>query len=348
LEGPPLGFTTSHQQWLRRIEPDRSQRFRHTCQILFLLLNLWIGYEFYSFVRYYETQGQTPFVARPAGVEGWLPIAALMNLKYFLLTGLLPKIHSATLFLLVAFLTVSWIWTKSFCSWLCPVGTVSEGLWKLGRTIWKKSPRVPHWCDIPLRGLKYLLLGLFLYAVGSMSAAAIAAFLESPYGLVADVKMLNFFRYLSGTAAVVIAALALLSIVIQNFWCRYLCPYGALMGLIALSGLAKITREPEACIDCGKCAKACPAWLPVDKRLTVLSAECTSCLECVAVCPAQGALQMSVGSKTPVPAWAISLGIAAVFLGIVGYAKMSGYWDTEIPESVYFHLIPRAHELGHP
>jgi polyferredoxin len=199
-----------------------------------------------------------------------------------------------------------------------------------------------------LRALKYLLLGLFLYAVGTMSAAAIAAFLESPYGLVADVKMLNFFRYLSTTTVVVITVLVAFSVLIQNFWCRYLCPYGALMGLAAFSGPSKITRQPQSCIDCHKCAMSCPAWLPVDKRLVVLSAECTSCLECVAVCPAEGALQMSVGRRTPTPAWAISLGIAAIFLGFVGYAKMAGYWDTKVPESVYFRLIPQAQELGHP
>jgi polyferredoxin len=338
----------SRQHWQRRRLPDRSQLYRHISQTLFLLLNVWIGCEFYFFVRYYETRGQTLFVARPAGVEGWLPIAALMNLKYFLLTGLIPRIHAATLFLLIAFLLISWLWTKSFCSWLCPVGTLSEALWKLGRQVFESNLRIPRWCDIPLRGLKYLLLGLLLYAVGTMSVAAIAAFLESPYGLVADVKMLNFFRYLSSTAALVIAVLVALSVVIQNFWCRYLCPYGALMGLAALSGPSKITRQPQSCIDCGKCATSCPAWLPVDKRLVVLSAECTSCLECVAVCPAEGALQMSVGRKTPIPAWAISLGIAAIFLGVVGYAKMSGYWDTKVPESVYFRLIPQAQELGHP
>jgi polyferredoxin len=281
-------------------------------------------------------------------VEGWLPIAALMNLKYILLTGLIPKIHAAGLFLLIAFLSISWLWSKSFCSWLCPVGTLSEVLWKLGKKVLKNSIRLPRWCDVPLRGLKYLFLGLFLYAVGTMSAAAIAAFLESPYGLVADVKMLNFFRYLSGTGALVIATLVLLSLAIQNFWCRYLCPYGALMGLAALSGLSKITREAESCIDCGKCSTACPAWLPVDKRLAVLSVECTSCLECVAVCPAQGALQMTIGRKTPIPVWAMSLGIAVIFLGVVGYARMSGYWNTEVPKSVYFRLIPQAEELRHP
>ena len=50
-------------------------------QMAFLALNLWIGAQFYLFVRYYETGGRSPWAARPPGVEGWLPIASLMNLK---------------------------------------------------------------------------------------------------------------------------------------------------------------------------------------------------------------------------------------------------------------------------
>jgi hypothetical protein len=62
---------------------------------------------FYLFVRYYESGGRAVFVARPPGIEGWLPIAALMNLKYVALTGTIPTIHQAGLFLLVAFLAIS-------------------------------------------------------------------------------------------------------------------------------------------------------------------------------------------------------------------------------------------------
>ena len=56
--------------------------------------------------------------------------------------------------------------------------------------------------DLALRSVKYLLLGLFLFAVGSMSVAAIHGFLEGPYGIVDDVKMLNFFRYLGLTGGI--------------------------------------------------------------------------------------------------------------------------------------------------
>jgi polyferredoxin len=334
---------------IRRLIPDRSQQTRRTVQIAFMLINIVIGIQFYQFVRYYET-GVGHAVGRPAGVEGYLPIAGLMNLKAALLTGEIPKIHPAGMFLIVAFLTISFVFRKTFCSWLCPVGTVSEYLWKLGKKIFKRNLRLPRWLDIGLRGLKYLLLGFFLWAVYSMVPRDIHAFLESPYGLIADVKMLNFFRFFGQTGLIVIGVLVLLSVIIQNFWCRYLCPYGALMGVPALLSPLRIRRNPETCIDCAKCAKACPSRLPMDQLITIKSAECTACMECVAVCPAEGALVFAAPGEESkaVPAWAVAAGIAAIFLGTVGFAKATGRWDSDIPAEVYRYLIPNAEQATHP
>ncbi len=332
----------------KRRTPDRSQRLRRAFQLAFLTLNLWIGTQFVLFVHHYESGGHGMRVARPAGVEGWLPIASLMNLKVLLATGHVPRVHPAGMFLLIAFLAISWLLRKSFCAWLCPVGTVSEWLWQLGRQTFRRNWRLPRCLDIPLRSLKYILLGLFLYAVCSMSVPAIQAFLGGPYGLVSDVKMLDFFRFLGVAGAIVLALLVALSVFVQNFWCRYLCPYGALMGLAALASPLRIRREASLCIDCAKCAKACPALLPVDKLVSIRSAECTGCLECVAVCPAEGALWMSAPRQRPVPAWMIASATAALFLGICGYARWAGYWHTDLPERLYFDLIPHAREFTHP
>jgi polyferredoxin len=333
---------------VRRPAADRSQTLRRTVQALFLALNVWIGVQFYVFVRYYESGGRTAWAGRPPGVEGWLPIAALMNLKVTLLTGHMPRAHPAGMVLLVTFLGISLLFRKAFCGWLCPVGTVSELLWKLGRRLFGRNFSVPRWGDLALRSLKYVLLGLFLFAVGGMSAAAIEAFLSGPYGVIADVKMLNFFRYLGTAGAVVLALLVVASVFVQNFWCRYLCPYGALMGLAALASPARIRRRADVCIDCAKCAKACPALLPVDRLTAVRSAECMACLECVAVCPAEGALEMSLPRRRRIPAWLLAAGVAAVFLGAVAWAQWSGHWHSGVPSQVYFDLIPRAQEFTHP
>jgi polyferredoxin len=158
-----------------------------------------------------------------------------------------------------------------------------------------------------------------------MSAASIAEFLNSPYALIVDVRMLSFFRYLSGAAAWAIFGLVIASIFVQNSWCRYLCPYGGFLGLVSLLSPTRITRNSSTCIDCAMCAKACPSALPVDKLPQIRSAECTGCLECVAICPAKGALAMSVlageQKRRAIPAWSMAAGIAILILGMVGYAK---------------------------
>jgi len=345
---PPAALRRHAKKLVRRASPDRSQALRRAFQLAFLALNVWIGIQFYRFVQYYESGGRTAWTSRPPGVEGWLPIASLMNLKVLMETGVLPRLHPAGLFLLIAFLAISWLLRKSFCSWLCPVGAVSEYLARLGRQTFGRNFRLPRRFDLALRGAKYGLLALFLYAVGSMSAGAIRAFLEGPYGIVEDVRMLDFFRYLGVTGAAVLAVLIVASVFVENFWCRYLCPYGALLGLASLASPLRIRRVESLCIDCGKCAKACPAALPVDRLVTIRSAECTACLECVAACPAAGALWMSAPRKKPVPAWALAAGVAVLFLGITGFAQWTGHWRTDLPGRVYSDLIPSTSENAHP
>ncbi len=218
-----------------------------------------------------------------------------MNLRYFLVTRQIPAIHPSAMVLLCVFLLSSLLVKKSFCSWLCPVGTVSEYLWKLGRKLFRRSFVLPTWLDLPLRSLKYLLLAFFFFVSSPCPRRISAIFSPSPFGIVADVKMLNFFRYIGARRnRRDLATLVVLSVFIQNFWCRFLCPYGALMGIVSALSPVKIRRDAQACIDCGKCNKACPSHLPVDSLIQIRSVECTGCMECVAVCPAQNALQLSL------------------------------------------------------
>jgi polyferredoxin len=334
--------------FVRRLVPKSVRELRPAVQIAFLLLNVFIAVQFCLFVRQFEIPGSVYSISRPPGVEGWLPIAGLMNLKAFLLTRELPALHPATLFLLVAFLLTSLLLRKAFCSWLCPVGTLSEWLWKAGRSIFRRNFALPRWFDIPLRSLKYILLGLFVWVVLKMPVDGIYAFLHSPYGVIADVKMLNLFRFMTMTTAIVLGVLALASVFVQNFWCRYLCPYGALMGLAALLSPLRIRRDSKACIDCAKCAKACPSQLPVDRLITIRSAECLGCMECVNVCPAEGALDMKLLARRRIQPWMVAAGIGVIFFGLVGYAKLIGHWNSNVPNAVYERLIPNAAEYAHP
>jgi polyferredoxin len=351
---------------VRRISPDLSQQTRRAVQFAFLALNAFLGVQFLLWVRYFESHGATTYVDRPAGVDGWLPIAGLINLRYFLATRHIPEIHPAALVLFGVFLAASMLLKKAFCSWLCPVGTLSEYLWKLGRKIFHRNLDVPRRLDIFLRSLKYLLLAFFLYIVFTMPVDSLVGFLMSPFGIVADVKMLNFFRYLGTIGLAVIMVLVALSVVIQNFWCRYLCPYGALMGIVSAFSPVKIRRDAEACIDCGKCNKACPSHLPVDQLVQIRSVECTACLECVAACPAENALQFSLvpqkqsnaatsesesiaarWKNRAVKPWTVAAMLALIFFGLVGAARVSGHWQTNVSHDIYMELVPNANNFEH-
>ena len=345
---------------VRRAARDRSQEVRRAVQFAFLALNAWLAVEFVRWVHFFESQGRAGYVDRPAGVDGWLPIAGLMNLKYFLVLHQMPAVHPAAMVLAAVFLLSSLALKKTFCSWLCPVGTVSEYLWKLGQKVMRRNVAVPRWLDVPLRGLKYVLMAFFVFIVVSMTAEALNDFMAAPFGLIADVKMLNFFREMSLTGAVVMASLVVLSVFVQNFWCRYLCPYGALMGLMGMVSPVRIRRDTEACIDCGKCNKACPSKLSVDKLVQIRSLECTSCMECVAVCPAENALQLALVPRRVAAGGAagrwrrrvveprmVAAVLALIFFGLIGVARATGHWQTNVPRDVYMQLVPHADEYGH-
>ncbi len=326
------------------------QMYRRWIQIGFAALCVWIGVEFTLFVKYLESGGTTFFVPRPPGVEAFLPISSLMSLYYFVISGTIHPVHPAGLFILVAILVISWLFGKSFCSWVCPVGFLSEILGNLGSKIFRSKLALPRWLDYPLRSLKYLLLGFFVWAIFfAMSEAALRTFLDSPYNQVADVKMYYFFAEISRFALIIIAGLFVLSLVVRNFWCRFLCPYGALVGILSILSPLKIKRNTKSCIECGRCAKACGSHIKVDQLKTVVSDECSTCLACVDSCPVSETLQLKpVIGRRPLPQPIVAVGVVGIFIAITGSAMLAGKWHNDISIAEYLQHQQQLESYGHP
>ena len=70
----------------------------------------------------------------------------------------------------------------------------------------------------------------------------------------------------------------------QRFWCRYICPTGALLGLFSLRSLLRLTEGGNDCVQCGRCIPDCPGAAQPDKPGEWLSAECFGCWNCVEKC----------------------------------------------------------------
>jgi polyferredoxin len=319
------------------------QPVRITVQWGFLLFMLYLGVQFYRFVLHFRTGGAAPFVPRPDGVEGFLPISALLSLKDWIATGSINGIHPAGLVIFLAVIGVSWLLKRSFCSWICPVGTLSELLWKTGFRIFRQNVRPPRWLDLLLRGVKYLLLLFFLWSViVMMSPSQVAEFITSDYNKTADVRLLDFFLHPSGTALVVIGLLLVASLPVRNPFCRFLCPYGALVGLLSTLSPVKVTRERKTCVSCGVCTQVCPAYIPVMQKERVFSEECIGCWRCISHCRAEGALEMKLtGRKVIVSGLVFALLVVGLFWGGTLVGRATGHWHTEISTQEYGRLLSR-------
>jgi len=325
------------------------RKYRLWVQSGFFILVMFLGYRFYGFVRYYETGGASVYVPHPDGVEGFLPIGGLTSLKYWIVTHTIHPAHPAAMFLFIGAVAVSVALKKGFCGWICPVGFISERLYKPWNRLFKKNVKPPVWIDYPLRSLKYLLIIFFFWAIVlKMDAAGLHNFLDGDYWKVADVKMLKFFTDISYVALVVILVLAALSIPIRNFWCRYLCPYGALLGVLGLVSPFEITRDNEKCVHCKKCTRNCPQYLPVEAKVKIISPECTSCMTCLSGCPKQAISYSTPGKRHVLPGWAYPVVLLAVFLGVIGIARLTGHWHSSVPQEDLQRLVPIAESLQHP
>lgn len=331
----------------RKIKRKPVQYTRAAVQIAFALFILYVGVKFYKFYLHFASFGSLPFVERPAAVEGFLPIGSLVGLKVWLTTWEFDHVHPAGLVLFIFFVASGFIFRKSFCGWMCPVGTLSNWVDRLGEKILKKQFEPPRWLVWLLTPLKYLLLIFFAkMVIFNMPVMAAKEFLNSPYNKVSDVKMLLFFLQISAFSLAVIFIIFILSLFIKNFWCRFLCPYGALIGLGSIFGISRITRNEETCIDCKQCTRACPMGIQVAEKKRVLDPECTACFSCVEACPKKDTLQMKTGNIA-LNKWVMPATFFSLFFLTVLIAKVTGNWESSITYEEYEQLIRYIHYIGH-
>lgn len=320
--------------------------FRMLVQVTFVFISIYIGWQFLNFYRYIESAGLSGSPYRPPGVEAFVPLSALVGLRAWLGTGVWDYIHPAGLTILLTAILVSFLFRKSFCSWICPFGFLEEMLSKLGAKIMPRRLKMPRWPDLILRSFKYILLSFFIGSVFfMMSAEAALGFMELPYNKLVDIMMLQFFLGISLTGMVVFGILIGLSLLFDHFWCRYLCPYGALMGLLGWVSPSRITRRENLCTNCGICDNNCSGHLKVSEAKNVVSPECNGCLKCIQKCPVPGALEFNFMGRLGGWKYLLPVIMLAVFAGTIIWAKTTGHWESEVTIREVFTLFPMASKL---
>ncbi len=322
---------------------------RRAVQSAFALFCLYAGYRFYQYYLWASSQSDT-YVPRPPSVEAFLPISALVNLKRLVLTGQFDTIHPAGLTIFMAALLISLVLRKGFCGWICPVGFASNCAEAFSRRF-KLLLTPPAWIDYPLLTLKYLLLIFFSYLIlFKMDIASIENFNRSTYNLVVDAKMLFFFLAPSTLSLWTLIFLVVISFFLKNFWCRYLCPYGALLGILALFSPLKIRRKETNCIDCKKCDRICPGAIIISQKREVRTPECIGCGECVSACPAKDCLSLSAPGQRRLPLVSLPAAVLTLFFFFYAAALITGHWHSDIsPETMkQIYSSTQLTQLEHP
>lgn len=315
------------------------QPLRLLVQIVFLLLSLIIGVRFYHFLLALQQGIDT--VSRPAAIEAFLPISGLFGTAALLKGGGINPVHPAAVVFFLTIILVSLLLRRAFCSWICPIGTISEWLWKLGFSKLHRNWLPPRWSDLSLRAVKYLLFGFFMVTAVSWSLPMLQNFLGSNYHIISDAKLLNLFRSPSVLTLAVVGLLLALSIPLRNPFCRFICPYGALLGLVSLLSPLAVHRDQKKCVSCGVCSQVCPSRIDVMHASRVNNPECLGCWRCISHCRVNTALSMRVFSKLTVPGVLFALVVILLFWGGTRIGKTTGHWNTAVTPADYRELLSK-------
>lgn len=214
----------------------------------------------------------------------------------FDLVELLPQVVE-----LIAIVPVTILLGRFFCGWMCAFGAFGDFVYKIVHKVFRINVRINQKAD---RALKFVKYGVLIFAVVFLWTLDIPSLSSaSPwdvFGMIATVGSVPAIGYVLTNLTLGFIFFALItvgSVFIQRFFCRYLCPLGAVFALLSFFKLTRIEKPTAGCGKCRVCSNACAMGIPLYKSGTIHTGECIECLQCVSACPRGNASYSFAGSN---------------------------------------------------
>ena len=218
--------------------------------------------------------------------------------------------YGNSLFLLLAVLIATAIFGRYFCGFICAFGSMQDVLRFGGKQLYKKkivSEKADRW----LKLLKYVVLAFIIIGVWILNVTG--SLIWSPwtvFGLFTDFGNLPALSYVLSVGGLIFLGIMVGSFFIDRFFCRYLCPMGAVFSVISKFRVIRIKKPSSNCGNCRLCSAKCSMSIPLQGKDKVTSGECINCMECVSAC-AKGNVRSEVAPT--VTGVVVSAAVAGVY-----------------------------------
>ena len=210
--------------------------------------------------------------------------------------------------LAISMLLITAIMGRFFCGFLCAFGTMGDFFWYIGTKLKLRRPKIGTKADRMLKKVKYvLLIGIIL--LGWTFGMELLSGTDNPwmvFGMLAKPESWTDTTVLFSVGMALLVLVIAGSLYIERFFCRYLCPLGAVFAVVSKFRLFRILKPRVHCGSCRACTKRCSMGIPLYKSNMVRSAECIDCMNCVEICPRDNV------RANPKPAFAAAVAVASL------------------------------------
>jgi Polyferredoxin len=213
------------------------------------------------------------------------------------------------LFAMLVAIPITIILGRFFCGWICTFGALNDFIYIVSKKLFKTKFKINEKADSILKNLKYIILLFIIVIIWTSNRTSFDSY--SPWEAFAQVD--NISGAMAGYAGgfIILALIAVGAVFIERFFCRYLCPLGAILAILSKVRIFNITKLRDKCGPCRICTNNCSMGIKLYEVDKVTSGECINCFKCLEVCPRNNTKSTICGEKVS-PLLPGAIAIAAV------------------------------------